>query len=81
MAKRISFKRFLLKIDRTPEYALRDIMGKTYINTPGAYKAERKYYSSIFDYYRQNMGIKDFKKLRRWYIKNPNKVKQIMRIK
>lgn len=79
--KKISFKRFLFKIDRLGEYSIRSVMGDEYIDTPGNYSQERKDYSSIFDYYKSNMGSKDFLKLRKWYQTNTNKVKEIMKIK
>jgi len=71
----------LKKIDSTPEYRLREIMGSKYIDTPGNYKNEKKYYNGIKDYMKSNMGESDYKKLIAYIKKNPTKIKLLFKRK
>lgn len=64
-------------IERTPEYRIREIMGEEYIDTPGFYNKERRYYKSIFEFMIQNMGKNDFNKLKSWYKNNSIKVRKL----
>lgn len=41
------WKKFLRKMERTSEHAIRSIMGdKGYIDTPGFYQQERRHYNN-----------------------------------
>lgn len=72
----------LLKIDRTSEGKLRETLfrGFNYIDTPGNYRAEKKNYRDIYDYYKMNMGRNEFDKLLQFIISNPTQVKKFMNI-
>jgi len=77
------FKKFLRKMERLPQSAIEDVMGtwgKGYIDTPGFYHRERHMYNNDIIYFmKSNMGG-DFDRLKQWYINNPEKVKQIMKL-
>ena len=77
----ITFAKFLLKVDKTSEYNLKKIMGKEYIDTPGNYRGEKRYYSNIIEYCTMNMGKGEINQLRKWHHFNPIKVKKIMKLR
>ena len=79
----MELKKVLLKIDRTSDYDLRETLfkGYEYIDTPGDYKSEKKYYSDVFDYYKSNMGEESYKKLIEFLNKHPKEVSEFMRKK
>ena len=65
---RKNFRLFLCEIDGMPEYSIREIMGNDYIDTPGFYKQEAKHYNNdIEDFMLQNMGSKEFNKLKDYW--------------
>lgn len=65
-----SFEEFLKEIDNMPEYQIRIIMGIDYIDTPGNYKKEKKYYNGIEDYYDKNMSTIDMVLLKTYFNEN-----------
>lgn len=66
-----NFEDFLEEIDGMPESAIKKIMGKDYIDTPGGYKDEAEDYDNdIMDYMLSNMGRKEFQKLQDWWETN-----------
>ena len=69
---------FLMTLERMPEYEIRKIMGSDYVDTPGCYYDEKKYYDTIIDFMIANLGESEYGRLEQWYIKNPRKVKRIM---
>lgn len=75
------FKSFLIKVDVTPEFTLRERLfgSSAYIDTTGNYKAEKRYYSGIINYSEQTMGKKDLEKLYLWYKSHPKNVKDFMK--
>jgi len=76
----MKIKNILLKIDKTGEYTLRQTLfkGYSYIDTPGNYVEEKKDYSSIFEYYTQNMGKNEYMKLLNFIKNHPKQVKLFM---
>lgn len=75
------WKKFLRKMERTPEFTIKSVMGdKGYIDTPGFYQQERRQWNNDVVYFmKSNMGSK-YEKLKKWYIKNPEKAKKIMKL-
>lgn len=69
----------LKKIESTPEYRLRKIMGRDYIDTPGFChtKQELKNYGNIQECVKLNMEESEYKKLLNWIKNNPKKIKLI----
>lgn len=66
-----NFEDFLKEIDGMPESAIKKIMGKDYIDTPGGYADEAEDYDNdIMDYMLSNMGSKEFQKLQDWWENN-----------
>lgn len=62
------FFAFLEEIDGMPESAIKKIMGKDYIDTPGGYSEEAEDYDNdIEEYMLSNMGRKEFEKLKDWW--------------
>ena len=74
-------EKILIKIDKTPQFTLKDeLFGeKEYIDTPGAWSKEKKYYEDIFDYYRQNMSSERFDELLKWIQTHQADVRKFMR--
>ena len=65
------FLDFLEEIDSMPEFAIKKIMGKDYIDTPGNYAEEAEDYDNdIEEYTISNMGKKDYEKLKTWWENN-----------
>jgi len=64
------FEAFLEEIDGMPESAIKKIMGKDYIDTPGFYQDEKDDYEDIIDFMISNMGNKEFEKLQDWWESN-----------
>jgi hypothetical protein len=65
------FEAFLEEIDGMPESAIKKIMGKDYIDTPGGYADEAEDYDNdIMDYMLSNMGSKEFFRLQDWWETN-----------
>lgn len=65
------FFSFLEEIDGMPESAIKKIMGKDYIDTPGGYRDEAEDYDNdIEEYMISNMGRKDYEKLAAWWENN-----------
>lgn len=64
---RKNFSRFLCEIDGMPESSIRRIMGDLYIDTPGMYKEEKRYYSCVEGYMRANMGSVAFDELENYW--------------
>ena len=66
-----NFEDFLEEIDSMPESAIKKIMGKDYIDTPGGYADEAEDYDNdIIEYMISNMGRKEFEKLQDWWESN-----------
>lgn len=66
-----NFEDFLEEIDGMPESAIKKIMGKDYIDTPGGYADEAEDYDNdIIEYMISNMGRKEFEKLQDWWESN-----------
>lgn len=61
-------------MEQTPEFAIRRVMGKGYIDTPGLYHKK----ADIVRFMRSNMSHSRYERLKEWYIKNPEKVKKFM---
>jgi flagellar hook-basal body complex protein FliE len=65
------FFAFLEEIDGMPESAIKKIMGKDYIDTPGNYSEEAEDYDNdIEEYMISNMGNKEYEKLAAWWENN-----------
>ena len=65
------FESFLEEIDSMPESAIKKIMGKDYIDTPGFYQDEKEDYDNdIIEFMISNMGSKEFEKLQDWWESN-----------
>ena len=65
------FEEFLKEIDAMPERAIRKIMGKDYIDTPGFYQDEKgNYDNDIIEFMISNMGDSEFEKLKSWWENN-----------
>ena len=65
------FEAFLEEIDGMGESAIKKIMGKDYIDTPGGYSEEAEDYDNdIVEYMISNMGRKEFEKLQDWWESN-----------
>jgi hypothetical protein len=65
------FFAFLEEIDGMPESAIKKIMGKDYIDTPGNYSEEAEDYDNdIEEYMISNMGKSDYEKLAAWWENN-----------
>lgn len=65
-----NFIDFLEEIDGMPEFAIKKIMGKEYIDTPGGWSDEKDDYDNIEDYMISNMGRKEFERLQDWWEAN-----------
>lgn len=65
-----NFIDFCEEIDGMPESAIKKIMGKDYIDTPGNYNEESDDYDDIEDYMISNMGRKEFERLQDWWEAN-----------
>jgi len=69
-----NFNRFLCEIDAMPQHAIESIMGiENYIDTPGGYREDKKYYEGIEDYMLSNMGTKEFDRLKLYWETNVKK--------
>jgi len=65
------FEAFLEEIDGMPESAIKKIMGKDYIDTPGGYADEAEDYDNdIIEYMISNMGRSEFEKLQDYWESN-----------
>ena len=65
------FEAFLEEIDGMPESAIKKIMGKDYIDTPGGYADEAEDYDNdIVEYMISNMGRSEFEKLQDYWKSN-----------
>ncbi len=65
------FEAFLEEIDGMPESAIKKIMGKDYIDTPGGYSDEAEDYDNdIIEYMISNMGRSEFEKLQDYWESN-----------
>lgn len=65
------FEKFLEEIDGMPEYQIKKIMGKDYIDTPGFYSEEAdEYDNDIIEFMISNMGTKEFEKLKDYWENN-----------
>ena len=65
-----NFSRFLCEIDNMGQNIVEDIMGDNYIDTPGFYKEDKKYYNGIEDFMLSNMGNVEFNRLKLWWETN-----------
>ena len=76
------WKKFLRKMERTPEFAIKSVMGdKGYVDTPGFYQQERRQFNNdVVLFMKSNMSSSSYEKLKKWYIKNPEKAKEIMKL-
>lgn len=74
----IEFEKFLLKMDKMPSSVLYDIMGVECIYPPGNYRYEGKSYHDVIEYVRVKLGDSTYQRLKKWYIYNPKKVREIM---
>jgi hypothetical protein len=61
------FEEFLKEIDAMPERAVRKIMGKEYIDTPGFYQDEKDNYDDVIDFMISNMGANIYHQLEQWW--------------
>ena len=61
------FEEFLKEIDAMPERAVRKIMGKDYIDTPGFYQDEKGDYDDVTDFMISNMGADIYHQLEQWW--------------
>ncbi len=61
------FEEFLKEIDAMPERAVRKIMGKDYIDTPGFYQDEKDDYEDVIDFMISNMGADIYHQLEQWW--------------
>jgi hypothetical protein len=61
------FEEFLKEIDAMPERAVRKIMGKEYIDTPGFYQDEKDDYDDVIDFMISNMGANIYHQLEQWW--------------
>ena len=61
------FEEFLKEIDAMPERAIRKIMGKDYIDTPGFYQDEKDNYEDVIDFMISNMGADIYHQLEQWW--------------
>jgi len=61
------FEEFLKEIDAMPERAVRKIMGKEYIDTPGFYEDEKDDYDDVIDFMISNMGANIYHQLEQWW--------------
>lgn len=75
------FKLFLIKMDKISEFDLKQGLFENikYIDTPGSYIEEKRYYQGVIEYYQENMGEKDFKKLYEFYLKNTYRVNKLLK--
>jgi hypothetical protein len=64
------FEAWLEEIDGMTEAAIKKIMGKNYIDTPGMYQEEKDDYDDVIDFMTSNMGKKEFDKLEQYWIYN-----------
>jgi Zn ribbon nucleic-acid-binding protein len=64
------FEAFLKEIDAMPERAVRKIMGKEYIDTPGFYEDEKDDYDDVIDFMISNMGADIYHQLEQWWENN-----------
>jgi len=64
------FEEFLKEIDAMPERAVRKIMGKEYIDTPGFYEDEKDDYDDVIDFMISNMGADIYHQLEQWWENN-----------
>jgi hypothetical protein len=64
------FESFLKEIDSMPEFQIKKIMGKDYIDTPGFYEDEKDDYEDVIDFMMSNMGREDFNELKDWWENN-----------
>ena len=64
------FEEFLKEIDAMPESAVRKIMGKEYIDTPGFYEDEKDDYDDVIDFMISNMGADIYHQLEQWWENN-----------
>jgi hypothetical protein len=65
-----NFIDFCEEIEGMPEAAIKKIMGKEYIDTPGGWADEKDDYDDIEDYMISNMGRKGFEELQDWWEAN-----------
>jgi hypothetical protein len=66
-----NFEMFLKEIDGMSDAEIQEIMGDDFIDTPGFYKKERKYYNNdIIEFMHQNMGASELERLREWWLTN-----------
>ena len=69
--QRKDFRRFLMEIDGMSEFAIREIMGDDYIDTPGYYRQEARHYNNdVMEFMEHNMGASELKRLREYWEKN-----------
>ena len=69
--QRKDFRRFLMEIDGMSEFAIREIMGDDYIDTPGFYRQEARHYGNdVIDFMNHNMGRDELKRLEEYWEKN-----------
>jgi hypothetical protein len=69
--QRKDFRRFLMEIDGMPEFAIREIMGGDYIDTPGYYRQEARHYGNDVVYFMQeNMGRSELARLEEYWENN-----------
>lgn len=69
---------FLIAVDATPEYLVREVMKDEYIDTPGYWEHEKELYNDIFEFMESNMGKREFTRLVEWHANNPTKVAQLI---
>ena len=69
--QRKDFRRFLMEIDGMGEFAIREIMGDDYIDTPGYYRQEARHYNNdVMEFMKLNMGASELKRLEEYWEKN-----------
>ena len=69
--QRKDFRRFLMEIDGMSEFAIREIMGDDYIDTPGYYRQEARHYNNdVMEFMKLNMGASELKRLEEYWEKN-----------
>ena len=53
------------------EFAIREIMGDDYIDTPGYYRQEARHYNNdVMEFMKLNMGASELKRLEEYWEKN-----------
>lgn len=74
-----NIKSVLIAIDKVPQWKLEELM-KPYIDTPGSYKDERKYYKGVEEYYKLNMGKGSYAELLEWIKSHPKECAKIIKL-